>query len=236
AHLDDFYAAAAEQYLSIPYTPQQLQEALQQTLQVNQRLQGFGYLIATRGSGGFGPDPRKLQSCIVIWVEDYWPFPPELLTHGLHTVSVRLPYHEPRLLGHPYLVRAKWTALQRGCLEAVLINREGGVLGTTEGSLFLRQGCQWLFPAQQWADPHARLIQSWLRQNGVVLHIEPVPLAQLYLAEEIMAVGASAGVVPLIRLDGHDIGSGRAGDVTTQARKFWENATGSDYNAARLDH
>lgn len=220
-HIEDLLAAAAEQELPIPYSRDEIQEAVAKTIAANDRPCGYGHIIVTRGLGGFGPDPRKLAPHLLIWAEEYWPFPPELVQGGIHTVIAFVPAHDPRLLGDPYLVRAKITALKQGCLEAILSNRLGEICGTTEGALFFRQGGEWCFPATQIPDPHARYAMNWLQRQGWPLTSCPVQQGRLFDAEEAMLVSAAAGVVPIVRIQGTDIGGGQVSATTRQLQECW---------------
>jgi branched-chain amino acid aminotransferase len=221
-HLEDLWAAAAEQQLPIPYSRDEIQEAVAKTIAANGRPNGYGHIIVTRGLGGFGPDPRKLDPHLLIWAEEYWPFPPELVHGGLHAAIATVPAYDPRLLGNPYLVRAKITALKQGCLEAVLSDRLGEICGTTEGALFFRQGVEWYFPATQIPDPHARMVMDWLPRNASPLTSCPVQQGRLFDAEEIILVSASAGVVPIVRIQGTDVRAGQIGATTRQLQEWWQ--------------
>jgi branched-chain amino acid aminotransferase len=225
-HLENLFAAAAEQRLTIPYSRAELRSALIDTIAANHRRQGYGCLVVTRGAGGFGPDPRKLDPRVLIWVEDYWPFPPELISYGLHAISVAIPYYDPRLLGNPYLVRAKTEALQQGCLEAILHDPAGQLLGTTEGGLFYRCGEQWVLPQHQKLDPHAHRLYQWMIGAGWSVQLSNPTFEQLHQADEIFLVGASAGVVPVIRINHQPVGTEEVGEATRQARLWWEQLAG----------
>jgi branched-subunit amino acid aminotransferase/4-amino-4-deoxychorismate lyase len=220
-HIEDLFAAAAEQELSIPYSRTEIHDAITETITANRRSCGYGHVIVTRGVGGFGPDPRKLDPHTLIWAEEYWPFPPELVQSGINVVFASVPHNDPRLLGNPYLVRAKKTALQHGCLDAILSNYLGELCGTTEGTLFFRQGGNWYFPSTQIPDPHARFMRDWLKQRGCPLTCCPIQHVRLFDAEEILLVSASAGVVPVVRIHETNVGDGEAGAMTRQLQEWW---------------
>lgn len=224
-HLDDLFAAAAQQYLDLPLSRADFHSAVAEVIQANRRQQGYGCIVVTRGAGGFGPDPRKLDPRVLVWVEDYRPFPTELAEYGLHAVTVSVAHHDPYLLGDPHVVRAKHQALRHGCLEAVLLDSAERVLGTTEGTLFFRCSDRWVLPEQQKPDPHARLVYRWLKEQRLQIQIVAAGLKELLGADEMFIAGVSVGVVPLLRLDGQSVGSGVAGETTRAARIQWEQMT-----------
>src|SRR5262249_38682724 len=127
---------------TIPYSREELIAAIEATLNANARTDGYIRVIVTRGPGTIGPDPRKLDPQVIIIAEEYQPFPAELYGHGLHAVTypqpvdVSDPVRQVRTLGQPHIALAKQHALRNGCLEAVLTNGAGYLVGTTEGVLY----------------------------------------------------------------------------------------------------
>ncbi len=229
-HLDDLEASAAALQLPLPLSRAEWAAAVREVLAVNGRRRGYVRLIVTRGAGSLGPDPRKNVPCAIVIAEDYWPFPPELARSGVHAVTATLPSHGPRFLGQPHLVTAKIAALQRGCLEAVLVDPAGQVRGATEGQVLARSGERLLHPAGQAADAHARMALAWAAAAGLIVVPKPLTITELLAAEEVMIVGTAAGVVPLTRIDDAPIGDGQPGPLTRQWRSHWENLAGIGYD------
>src|SRR5213592_2327354 len=58
-HVDRLYESARHIYLEIPMSREQMAEAVQATVQVNQKKDGYIRLVVTRGAGYLGLDPRK---------------------------------------------------------------------------------------------------------------------------------------------------------------------------------
>src|SRR5262249_7337856 len=119
----------------------------------NNRTEGYVRVIVSRGPGTIGPDPRKIDPQVFIIAEEYQPFPAELYGHGLHAAlapypgNTLNPAHWMRPLGRPDVALAKQFALKCGCLEAVLTDTGGGVIGATEGELFfVRDGLLYPVP------------------------------------------------------------------------------------------
>jgi hypothetical protein len=82
-------------------------------------------VIVTRGPGTIGPDPRKIDTQVIIVAEEYQPFPAELYAHGLHAVvfptplDTEHPANRVRSLGRPHTPMAKRYALASGCLAGI---------------------------------------------------------------------------------------------------------------------
>lgn len=60
----------------------------------------------------------------------------------------------------------------------------------------------------------------------------PIPRTELYMADEIFLTGTAAEIVPVTRIDGHTVGSGKEGPVTMGIRAMYEkvvSAAAKDY-------
>ena len=128
-------------------TPEQTVEAVQSTVQINDKKDGYIRLIVTRGAGGLGLDPRKTTDPqIIIIVDDISMYPRELYENGLEVItsSYIRPHSNalsPRIKSLNYLnnILAKIEAVRAGCLEAIMLNGNGEVAECTGRQHFSRQ-------------------------------------------------------------------------------------------------
>lgn len=220
AHLDVLSAAAAALGVDLPLSRDELAGAVRGTIRANDRTSGYVRIVVTRGPGTLGPDPRKLDPQVVIVAEEYHPFPVELYGHGLHVVvypvpvDIEAPENRVRSLGRPHIVLAKQYALRHGCLEAVLTDRAGGLVGTTEGMLLVCRGGTILPAAGLPPEPLGRHLlpgESLVSQG-------PLTVADLLTADEAFIVGTTCGVIGVVRVDGRTIGGGTEGPITRSVR------------------
>src|SRR5579871_4492105 len=65
-HLDRLYDSARHIALEIPLAQEQMAEAVQHTVQVNAKKEGYIRLVVTRGAGSLGLDPRRTTDPQVI--------------------------------------------------------------------------------------------------------------------------------------------------------------------------
>ncbi|HEX4608619.1 MAG TPA: aminotransferase class IV, partial [Urbifossiella sp.] len=156
--------------------------------------------------------------------------PIELYGHGLHVATCPYPINTAapaawhHALGRPDVVLARRHALKAGCLEAVLTDPAGAVIGTTEGELFLvRSGAVarvgltggveadavWEFAAEQYPGAPTR-------------SVTPGALAE---ADEVFLVGTACGVIGVVCVDGRVVGSGTEGPVTRAVRDEYRKLT-----------
>jgi branched-chain amino acid aminotransferase len=226
-HLNRLSAAASLFEIAIPLSQDELVGAINATLKANDRTDGYVRVIVTRGPGTIGPDPRKLDPQVIVIAEEYQPFPPELYGHGLHAVTAHFPVNVPnpvywlRALGRPDVVLAKLFALKLGCLEALLKDEAGGLIGATEGELFfVRSGM--LYPVPPGSAVASQAVLELARPVMPVGFSAPVRPAELIAADEVFLAGTACGIIGIVRLDGQDIGSGTEGSITKQIRERYQ--------------
>ena len=223
-HLATLSKAANALGIEVPLSSDELLAAVEATVKANNRTEGYVRVTVTRGPGTIGPDPRKLEPQVFITAEEYQPFPQELYGHGLHVVvspslldNENLA-HQFRTLNQLHVVRAKQHALQHGCLEALLQNRNREVVGATEGVLFVVRGPNIDLPASYlWDDVGAVVARIAEGERG--LAERELRLPDLLSADEVFLAGTACGVIGIVRIDGTDIGTGTEGPVTRTARE-----------------
>ena len=229
-HLSRLFAAASLLQIDIPLSQDQLSEAIAATVRANHRTEGYVRVIVSRGPGTIGPDPRKLDPQVFVLAEEYLPFPLELYDHGLHVVTapdpviVQSPATWLRVLGRPDVVAAKQFALSLGCLEALVTDTAGGVVGATEGELFrVRAGT--LYPVPPSSTVPGQVVLELARPAVPVAFSAPVTPADLQAADEVFLAGTSCGVIAVVRVDGKDVGDGKEGPITRSIRERYRLLT-----------
>jgi branched-chain amino acid aminotransferase len=229
-HVARLFSAAGVFEIEIPYTRAEVLAAVEWTITANHRTDGYCRVLVTRGAGTIGPDPRKLDPQVYVTVEEYYPFPVELQGHGLHVVTSPYPVNTANpafwqhALGRPDVVLARRFALKAGCLDAVLTDHGGHVIGTTEGELFqVRGGAIGYVPPCN--TPEALAVLLVARANHPQLSPGTVTPADLAAADEVFLVGAACGVIGVVRIDGRDIGTGTAGPVTRAVQAEYRKLT-----------
>jgi D-alanine transaminase len=119
-------------------------------------------------------------------------------------------------------VLASEAARRAGCHEAVLIDTEGHVTEATHSSLlWLRQGRLEGTPEGHEILPGMTrgLILRLLKPLGIPFAGMHVTLRELIAADEVILVGTTYEVLPVVDIDGQTIGSGAPGPV---ARRLGE--------------
>ena len=233
AHLDRLWESARAIWLEIPLSQEEMTQAVYQTLQANDISDGYIRLVVTRGAGTLGLDPNKCSDPQVIIIADHIElYPAEFYEKGLHIVTASTIRNHPaalspRIKSLNYLnnILAKIEGLQAGCVEALMLNHKGEVAECTGDNIFLVRRGELYTPPND-----AGILEGVTRAavielaRGMNLPVHEVPLTRhdVYVAQECFLTGTAAEVIPVVRVDGRAIGSGKPGPVTQELRRRFE--------------
>jgi branched-chain amino acid aminotransferase len=229
-HLDRLYDCARAVLLEIPMSREQMADAVVQTLQVNNKPNGYIRLIVTRGVGNLGLDPRKCaEPQVIIIVDDITLYPAEFYENGLEVITASTIRNHPnsvnpRIKSLNYLgsILARIEANRAGVQEAIMLNHNGEVAECTADNIFVVKKGEVRTPP-----PHAGILEGITR--GTVLELARaanIPAREVsltrhdvYAADECFLTGTAAEVVPVVKCDARLIGTGKPGPITRQLRE-----------------
>jgi branched-chain amino acid aminotransferase len=231
-HIKRLYQSAKCLLLTIPLTPEEMTEAIVETVRRRGLANQYVRAIVTRGTGDLGLNPRLCQRPSVIIIADTIALYPEsVYREGLSVVTVatrRMPTWalDPRIKSLNYLnnILAKIEAQQAGVMEAVMLNAEGYVAECTADNIFWVQQGRLLTPSTA-AGALQGVTRDSVLEIAQALHL---PSAEglytrydLYTADECFMTGTGAEIVPVVRIDGRVIGAGTPGSLTAQLRQHF---------------
>ncbi|MFQ5898294.1 MAG: branched-chain-amino-acid transaminase [Candidatus Methylomirabilia bacterium] len=231
-HLDRLWQGAQTIQLQIPLSRDELRAALLETLRVNGLRDAYIRLVVTRGVGDLGLDPAKCTKPSVIIITDVISlYPKELYERGMEivTTSVRKNIHEalnPNIKSLNYLnqIMARLEVNRAGMPEGLMLSHDGYVAEATADNIFIVEKGTLVTP------PAIVGILVGVTRNTVVelARREGIPVDErlftrhtLYNAEECVLTGTGAEVVPVVRVDGRQIGSGVPGQITQRLIKAY---------------
>jgi len=238
-HIERFYNSAHAIALNISLDKQEMEEVVLETCRRNNLRDGYIRLVATRGPGDLGLDPRKCKKetifCIASTIKLY---PEELYKKGLEliTVATRRNLAEacnPQVKSLNYLnnIYAKIEANLAGVPEAVLLNQEGCVAEATGDNIFIIKDGVLITPPA-----HAGILVGITRntvidiacQKGIKVEEKLFTRYDIYNADECFLTGTAAEVIPTVKLDGRPIGDGHPGKITWELIRAFQELTDID--------
>ena len=237
-HIERLYDGAKAIALTIPFTPEEMENAVTDAVKVNEKKDGYIRLLVTRGMGDLGVSPSTCpRPSVIIIVGDISLYPKEYYEKGIPvmTSSVRriAPQNfDPRIKSLNYLnnILAKIEANRSGCLEAIMLNDRGFVAECTGDNIFIVKKNVLLTP------PSYDSILEGITRGTVMslasfigVKVEEKSLTQfdLYTADECFLTGTGAELIPVTTIDGRTIGLGGSHPVTDSIRKEFQKLVNS---------
>ncbi|MCE5300823.1 MAG: branched-chain-amino-acid transaminase [Spirochaetia bacterium] len=225
-HIDRLYNSAKAIMLTIPISKEQMIKEHVKTVKASPLKDGYIRTVVTRGVGDLGLDPKKCRegAAYFIIADAISMYPEEYYLNGLAitTVAMRRSLAEcldPKIKSLNYLnnIMAKIECANHGSLEAVMINNAGYVAEATGDNLFIVTGGAVITP-----DMSAGALDGITRETVIdlakTLKIKVVEKMltryDLYTADECFLTGTAAEIIPVTKIDGRVIGTGKPGPVT----------------------
>src|SRR5438876_2916887 len=226
-HIDRLFYSAKAILLNIPLSHAAVTEAVIETCRRNRRRDGYIRLVVTRGVGGLGLNPNKCKRPSVIIIADKIQlYPAEFYARGLDIITVPTIRNlhsalNPAIKSLNYLnnILAKIEAIHAGCEEAVMLNAEGFVSECTGDNIFVIKEGQLMTPPLSAGALYGitrRVVMEIAQESGLKVSEPNLTRYDLFNADECFLTGTGAEVVPIMKIDGRLIGTGKPGAITTK--------------------
>ncbi len=228
-HIDRLYDSAHAITLKIPITPDEMMEAILETLRRNNLTDAYIRPIVTRGNGDLGLDPLKCPHPNVFIITEEWgAMYGDLYEKGLTAVTVgikrnRIDTLPPNIKSLNYLnnVLAKIEANEKGGNEAIILDTNGYISeGSGDNIFIVKKGVIYTPPSLNNLKGITRAAAIMLAEkNNYSLSETNIGLFDLYTADEVFVTGTAAEIAPVTRADGRVIGDGKPGHITRHLMK-----------------
>lgn len=224
-HLERLYDSAKSIMLTIPYTLEELEQYVIETVQRNHLQDAYIRLVVSRGEGPLGLDPTECHHPnVIIIADEIKMFTPELYENGLAIVTVPTRRNvpdalNPKIKSLNYLnnVLVRLEARQAGVAEALMLNAQGYVAeGSGDNVFIIKKGVIYTPPTYlgALAGITRETIMQLAEEAGYVVKEEPFTRHDVYVADEMFLTGTAAEVIPVIQVDRRMIGTGKPGAIT----------------------
>ncbi|MDA0806714.1 MAG: branched-chain-amino-acid transaminase [Planctomycetota bacterium] len=226
-HIARLYESAQAIRLPIPMSTSEMIDAVNLTVKENGIVDGYVRLIVTRGSGSLGLDIRKTANPQVIIIADTITlYPEEIYRNGMKLITASTIRNHPgalsaRIKSLNYLnnILAKIEGTDAGSPEALMLNHKGEVAECSGDNIFIVKDGVLKTPG-----PDAGILEGLTRnavmriarESGYEVRECVLLRHDIYIADECFLTGSAAEVVPVVSLDGRDIGEGTPGPITLE--------------------
>lgn len=226
-HIERLFYSAKAILLDIPMSAAAVSQAVVETCRRNKLRDGYIRLVVTRGVGTLGLNPNRCKNpSVIIIAGKIQLYPAELYMKGMEIVTVPTVRNlhsalNPAIKSLNYLnnILAKIEANNSGCEEAIMLNAEGFVSECTGDNVFIVKEQQLFTPPLSAGALYGitrRVVMDIASDSGLKVSEPNLTRYDLYNADECFLTGTGAEIVPVVKIDGRPIGTGKPGPMTTK--------------------
>ena len=224
-HIDRLFYSAKSILLTLPMAHADIMAAIVETCRRNRLRDGYIRLVVTRGPGTLGLNPNRCKNpSVIIIAGKIQLYPEELYQRGMDIITVPTTRNlhsalNPAIKSLNYLnnILAKIEANNAGCEEAIMLNAEGFVAECTGDNIFIVKEGHLLTPPLSAGALYGitrRVVMELAAESGLKVSEPNLTRYDLFNADECFLTGTGAEVVPVVKIDGRVIGTGKPGPVT----------------------
>ena len=216
-HMERMRRSAERMELELPYTDEQIEQAIVELLakNVSEGKEGLIRIIETGGDaiGGIAYDPKK--PTFYILVEEFMPVEAALLEKGgtIATLEHMRQFPEMKTTNYIQAVLLQRKKREEDLME-ILYVKDGRVLECTGSNIFVAKNGSVATPGSDILFGITRKVAIDLAKKEFPLEERDVTVTELFAADEVFITGSFKEIVPIVSIDGKAIGSGKPGPIT----------------------
>ncbi len=224
-HIDRLFRSAKAICLDLPWSKQEIIDAVCESCRVNGLTDGYIRLVVSRGKGALGLSPKSCSDPQLIIIADQIQlYSQELYDNGLKAITVPTRRNSqaalpPMIKSLNYLnnILAKIEAQNVGYQECLLLNNEGYVAECSGDNVFMAFEGKLITPPVSCGSLGGitrQTVVELAKKLGLELIEKPITRFDLWTCDECFLTGTAAKLIPLVELDGRKIGDGKVGEMT----------------------
>jgi 4-amino-4-deoxychorismate lyase len=238
-HLDRLLRSAESARIPPPFPREQLRQIILDTAAASRRQEGSVRYWLSAGPGGFALGPAECVGSsfyVIIFKQEF--YPQSYYTEGVKVITSKIP------IKPPFFARTKSTNYLPNVLvvlEAKDHAADNGVFIDQRGMVAESSNMNVAFVTHDRVLRHPpfdailsgitiqrmlKLAERLVAQNDLKeIRLADISIDEGRQAAEMMLVGSSIKVAPVVQWDGKPIGNGKPGPVTQKLLQLWEEDT-----------
>ena len=235
-HIDRLFYSAKAILLDIPISHAEMMKAVVNTCRKNKLRDCYIRLVVTRGIGTLGLNPNRCKRGSVIIIADkIQVYPKEMYDNGMAIVTVATTRNlhsalNPAIKSLNYLnnILAKIEANIAGVEEAIMLNSEGFVAECTADNIFILKGGKMYTPPLSAGALYGitrGVVMDMAQEAGIPVSEPNLTRYDVFNADECFLTGTGAELIPVTKVDGRVIGTGKPGTITKSLVKSYHALT-----------
>src|SRR5262252_6844466 len=235
AHLDRFLRSAASSRLALPCPRGEMREIIARTAAASgQRDASIRYWISA-GPGSLGlPPAAGAEPGFFVMIHAGLAYPEAWYSKGLRVMTTTYPikpalYAVTKSTNYLPNILMQMEAQEAGLDNGIFVDEAGNVGESSNMNVaFVTEGGALQHPKFDHilsGCTSLRLLELARRLVGTVLRgveVKDIPVADARAAREMLLIGSSVKVAPIVEWDGKAIGDGKPGPITTVLRELLE--------------
>jgi 4-amino-4-deoxychorismate lyase len=235
AHLDRLIVSAHGARIPLPFSREQLRQIILETAAASRQRNGSVRYWLSAGPGGYGLGPAEcVGSSFYVIVFKQEAYPEGYYHEGIKVVTSQVPIKPPlfaRIKSTNYLpnVLVLLEAKDRGADNGIFIDEQGMVAESSNMNVAFVTNDRVLrhppFKAILSGITIQRVLDfaHLLVQQGALtaVRVADIPVQEGREAAEMMLIGSSIKVAPVVEWDGEKIGEGKPGPIAQKLLEMW---------------
>ena len=234
-HLERLYRSARIVELAIPFSIEDIERAVLETLRVNHLAEGYIRPLVFLGEGAMGllPSDNPVRVALIVWPWGAY-LGDEGLERGIRAKVSSYTRHHPNVSmtksktcgDYVNSILAKREVTRLGYDEAVMLDTSGMVAeGSGENLFVVRRGIVKTPPLGSVLEGITRdTVIRIARDKGIDVQEQSFARDELYGADEAFLTGTAAEVTPIREVDDRTIGTGERGPLTRTVQSTFFDA------------
>ena len=214
-HIERLYRSADKIGLEMPWPREELRRVVLETMDRNSVDEANLRIIVTGGSSPDFITPKGNPRLLVLVTPlpkqpDWW------RTKGVKAITIKVQRSLPGAKSIDYLPAAiaLRQAKSEAAIEAIYLDAQNHAQEGTTSNLFIFSNDTLVTPGKGVLSGITRQVVLDIAKNHHPVEIRDIPKDELLSAQEVFITGTNKGLVPVVRIDDHVIGSGRPGPKT----------------------
>jgi branched-chain amino acid aminotransferase len=229
-HIERLYESAESIMIKIPLSRKEMKDAIIETVRRNDLKDAYIRPVVSRGKGALGLDPRVCAEPTIVIIVDAETRHPEdmrkapISQQGIKVITTAWRRNgpdilSPRIKSTNYLnnILGKLQANAVGAHDAIFLNEQGYACELTGDNLFIIKNARVITPPLWLGVLDGITRREVLRvaaEQGFETAEEPLTLHDLYTGDECFCTATRIEVLPIVWIDGRQIGDGMPGPIT----------------------
>ncbi|HEX9639028.1 MAG TPA: aminotransferase class IV [Acidobacteriota bacterium] len=233
-HLSRLAASAERLQLRLPNPLDEIAERVRSSVDASGNAESLVRVILSRGASAIGLDPTLAKHpTLVMLISAFQPLPAPAYEGGIQVqlaTVVRNPIQalDPRIKTSNQLnnILAFMEAKAANCTEAFMLNAAGELAEGTTSNIFVVQGRRLITPplgAGILEGITRELVLELAAREGIEAREDSLRPEDLFQADECFLTATTKEILPVVRVSGRVIGSGRPGPVSLQLLKAYRS-------------